>query len=490
MTDPQKNATNDAAKAEPKDNVTVTQHRIMLNGRDLAYTVTCGTVVLKEESEKDGAAEADKPRASVFFIAYTLNGVSDVAKRPITFSFNGGPGSSSVWLHLGVLGPKRVVLDDEGNAPPPPYRLEPNHASLLPVSDLVFIDPAGTGFSRMLAGEKTDEFHEYKRDLESVGEFIRLYTSRNARWASPKYLAGESYGTTRAAGLASHLQDRYGLYLNGLMLISVALDFQTLRFDTGNDMAPLLFLPTYAATAWYHKCLPADLQAKPLADVLVEVERFAETEYLAALFKGDALTAGEQTALAQKLSRYTGLSEDYVKATRLRVHIHRFCKELLRKEGRTVGRLDSRFKGFDRDSAGEQMEYDPSHANLYGAYAATLNQYVRSELKFESDSPYEVLKSLYLKWGWKDFANRYANVAEPLRRSMNINPHMRVFVGNGMFDLATPHFASRYTFNHLAIDPSLRGNIVVKDYPAGHMMYIHKPSLDSLGRDLQEFVRV
>jgi carboxypeptidase C (cathepsin A) len=476
-----------AQEPPPTDRLSVTRHRARLGGRDLDYTVTCGTIVLKEESEKDGKAESDKARASVFFVAYTLDG-AEPEGRPVTFSFNGGPGSSSVWLHLGLLGPRRVELDDEGRAPPPPGRLVDNEHSLLDRSDLVFIDPVGTGYSRMVAGEKVAEFHDYRRDLESVGEFIRLYCSRYGRWASPKYLIGESYGTTRAAGLSGHLLERYGMYLNGLMLISCALDFTVLRFEANNDLPPVLFLPTYAATAWHHGKLAADLQAKPLRALLDEVEAFAGGEYAAALFKGAGLPAAERSGVAAKVARYTGLAPEYVERTNLRVEIFRFCKELLRAEGRTVGRLDSRFTGTDRDSAGERFEFDPGFAEIFGAYAAAMNDYVRRALKFEADAPYEVLKGLYLNWGWKDFSNRYASVGETLRKALAMNPHMRVLVANGYFDFATPHFASDYTFDHLGVDAGLRGNFTVGYYEAGHMMYVHRPSLERLAKDLRAFV--
>ena len=382
--------------APPTDRLSITRHRMSLGGKEIAYTATCGTLVLREESSKDGKAGGDKPRASVFFVAYTLDG-AEPGSRPVTFSFNGGPGSSSVWLHLGLLGPKRVLLDDEGRAPPPPGRLVDNDYSLLDRSDLVFVDPVGTGFSRMAEGEKVDEFHEYQRDLESVGEFVRLWCSRYGRWSSPKYLIGESYGTTRASGLAGHLLERCGLYLNGIMLVSCALDFSQLRFDTGNDLPPVLFLPTYAATAWYHKRLAPELQAKPLRALLDEVEAFAGGEYARALFRGAKLPAGERADIARRVAAYTGLTPDYVERTNLRVQIHRFCKELLRAEGRTVGRLDSRFTAFDRDAAGEHSEFDPGFSEIYGAFAATMNDYVRRTLAFDSDAPYEVLKGLYLK---------------------------------------------------------------------------------------------
>jgi carboxypeptidase C (cathepsin A) len=476
-----------AEEPPPADKLSVTRHRARMAGRDLDYTVTCGTIVLKEESEKDGKAETDKARASVFFVAYTLD-AAQPESRPLTFSFNGGPGSSSVWLHLGLLGPKRVELDDEGRAPPPPGRLVDNEHSLLDCSDLVFIDPVGTGYSRMVAGEKVSEFHDYKRDLESVGEFIRLYCSRYGRWSSPKYLIGESYGTTRAAGLSGHLLERYGMYLNGLMLVSCALDFTVLRFDTNNDLPPVLYLPTYAATAWYHRKLAADLQAKPLRAVLDEAQAFAGGEYAAALFKGARLGADERKAIAAKVARFTGLTPEYVARTGLRVEIFRFCKELLRPEGRTVGRLDSRFTGVDRDSAGERFEFDPAFAEINGAYAAAMNDYVRRSLAFEADAPYEVLKGLYLNWGWKDYANRYASVGETLRKALAMNPHMRVLVANGYYDFATPHFASDYTFDHLGVEPKLRDNFTVSYYEAGHMMYVHKPSLERLAKDLRAFV--
>jgi carboxypeptidase C (cathepsin A) len=476
------------AKIEPKDITSITRHEIKINGKKIKYTATCGTVVLKEEHDKDGEALGEKPRASMFFVAYTLDGVKDPATRPMTFSFNGGPGSSSVWLHLGLLGPKRVKLDREGNAGAPPYTLVDNDASLLDKTDLVFIDPIGTGYSRMVSGEKVKEFHDYKRDLESVGEFIRLYTSRNQRWASPKYIAGESYGTTRAGGLAGLLQEKHGMYMNGLLLISCAMDFQTLRFDHGNDLPPVLFLPTYTATAWYHKALAPAEQKRKLPDLLKEVEAFAADEYSAALFKGASLPAKERASIIEQLARFTGLSREYIESTNLRVQIHRFCKELLRKDGLTVGRLDSRFTNKDRDSAGEQFEFDPAQANLKGAYSSLLNDYVQRDLKFQNDLAYTVSSMLYLTWGWNEFSNKYANVAETLRKAMRMNTHLKVFVANGYYDLATPHFATDYTFNHLGIDSERAKDITTRYYDAGHMMYIHKPSLDAMAKDMRTFI--
>jgi carboxypeptidase C (cathepsin A) len=475
-------------KVEPTDQISVTKHRTRIGKRDIAYTVTCGTMVLKEEAEKEGKSEGEKARARVFFIAYSMDDVADKSKRPVTFSFNGGPGSSSVWLHFGILGPRRVDLDAEGRSSAPPGRLVANEFSLLDTSDLVFIDPVGTGFSRMVEGEKVKEYHEYKRDLESVGEFIRLWVSRYGRWASPKFLIGESYGTTRASGLAGHLLERYGMYLNGVMLVSCALDFAVLRFDPANDLPPILFLPTYAATAWYHKRLPPDLQKKPLRKLLDEVEAFAAGEYASALFLGARLPAKARKELVQRLARYTGLSPEYIERTDLRIEIFRFCKELLRDEGRTVGRLDSRYTGVDRDSAGEEFEFDPAMAEIFGPYAAAANDYVRNDLRFEADIPYEVIKPLYMDWGWKDYANRYASVGETLRKAMSMNPRMRVLVASGYLDFATPHFAADYSLDHLGLAPELRKNISVTYYEAGHMMYAHRPSLAKLATELRRFV--
>ena len=475
-------------KPEPADQISITRHRAKIGRKQIAYTVTCGTIVMKEEAEKEGKSEGEKARAKVFFIAYTLDDVADKAARPVTFSFNGGPGSSSVWLHLGVLGPRRVALDDEGYGSEPPGRLVPNEFSLLDVSDLVFIDPVGTGFSRMVEGEKVKEYHEYKRDLESVGEFIRLWISRYGRWASPKYLIGESYGTTRASGLSGHLLERYGIYLNGVMLVSCALDFQLLRFGHANDLPSVLFLPTYAAAAWFHKRLPADLQKKPLAKLIAEVEAFAADEYSSALFQGASLPAKARKDIVARVARYTGLSPDYVERTDLRIEIFRFCKELLRDEGRTVGRLDARYTGFDRDSAGEEFEFDPAIVEILGPYSAAMNDYVRTDLKFEADLPYEVIKPFYVDWGWKDYANRYAAVGETLRKAMSMNPRMRVLVASGYYDFATPHFAADYSLDHLGLAPELRKNISVTYYEAGHMMYVHKPSLAKLAAELRRFV--
>ena len=428
------------------------------------------------------------PKATIFFIAYTRDDVEDKSKRPVTFSFNGGPGSSSVWLHLGVLGPRRVVSGDVDDPQPPPYRLEDNAYTLLDETDLVFIDPVSTGYSRPVPGEKAKEFHGFKKDIESVGDFIRLWLSRYQRWNSPKFLIGESYGTTRAAGLSGYLQERYGMYLNGIMLVSAILNFLTHRFDHGNDLPYITFLPTYTATAWYHKRLPEDLQGD-LQNALDEARAFAHNEYTLALMKGSALPETERAQIIDKLARYTGLSPEFIERCDLRVEIFRFTKELLRDQGRTVGRLDSRFTGIDRDSAGEHFEHDPSMSAIMGPYTATFNQYVREELEFEVDLPYEILNpKIWQNWRFDNHENRYVNVAETLRKAMTTNPFLKVIVLNGYYDLATPFFASEYTFNHLGLDPSLQSNLSMEYYEAGHMMYMHMPSLEKMKKDLAGFI--
>jgi carboxypeptidase C (cathepsin A) len=474
----------DAAKPETppavKEETAVTRHSLRIGGQTIDYTATAGTIVLKKE---DGT-----PRASLFYIAYTKNDPGDLSKRPLTFAFNGGPGSSSVWLHMGALGPKRVLMDELGNPPPPPYQLVDNEYSILDLTDLVFIDPVSTGFSRAAQEKEAAQFHGFREDLNSVGEFIRMYTTRSHRWVSPKYLAGESYGTTRAAGLSGHLQDSLGMNLNGIVLISAVLNFQTVAFDPGNDLPYALFLPTYTATAWYHKKLGKDLQGD-LREALRESERFASGEYTLALMKGGRLGKEERAEIVKKLARYTGLTPRYIEQANLRVRIHRFVKELLRDERRTVGRFDSRYKGMDHDAAGEGFEYDPSYAVVQGPYTGAFNQYVRETLKFSSDLPYEILTGRVRPWSWAPYENRFVNVADTLRSAMTKNPNLRLFVGKGYYDLATPYFAADYTLDHLALEPELRKNISGSYYEAGHMYYLHKPSLEKMKRDLAAFIR-
>lgn len=482
-------------KPAPQDNLAVTQQKARIGGKEIKYTVTAGTIVLKEETaDREKESEGEKPRAQVFFVAYTKDGngaksaekSSTVQKRPLTFSFNGGPGSSSVWLHMGVLGPRRVVLTDEGELPPPPYKLTDNQYSLLDETDLVFIDPVSTGYSRPVDGQKPKEWHEFRKDIESVGDFIRLYTTRYNRWLSPKFLIGESYGTTRAAGLSGYLQERHGLYLNGLMLISAVLDFGTIRFNMNNELPFILFLPGYAATAWYHKKAGVN---QPLKKFLKEAEDFASGPYASALMKGDLLSVEERLNIVEELERFIGLSTNFIERSNLRIVDQHFFKELLRESGRTVGRLDSRFLGIDRLGVTEAAEYDPLLANVLGPYTAGFYDYVRAELKFESDLPYEILNRKVWPWFYSVFENQYVNVAETMRKAMTYNPHLKVFVANGYYDLGTPYAATEYTFSHLVLHKSLQQNISMSYYEAGHMMYIHMPSLKKMKADLSKFIK-
>jgi carboxypeptidase C (cathepsin A) len=463
----------------PKEVLHETRHQVHVGGAELRYKASAGNLVLKDE---DGT-----PKANLVFVAYTKEPATDASQRPITFAFNGGPGSSSVWLHLGTFGPKRVEMGPEGEAPPPPYRLVDNAETLLDVTDLVFIDPVTTGYSRAVPGDKAKDFHGVDKDLESVADFIRLWTTRFRRWASPKFLAGESYGTTRAAGLADLLQRRHGMFLNGVLLVSCVLSFQTVRFGPANDLPYVLFLPTYTATAFHHRRLAPELQ-EDLRRTLDEVEDFAMGDYTLALMRGSALPAAQRADIARRLARYTGLSAEFIERCDLRVEIGRFCKELLRAERRTVGRLDSRFVGFDRDSAGERFELDPSYSAIQGPFTATLNHYLRTELLYESDLPYEVLTDRVAPWNFGQERSEYLDMSEPLRAAMAMNPALKAFVANGYYDLATPYLATEYTFRHLGLEP-LQERVIMAYYDAGHMMYIKTSARVRLKADAARFIR-
>jgi carboxypeptidase C (cathepsin A) len=468
------------AAREKEEPPIVTRHEARVGGRTLRYTVTTGMMPLRNE--------AGETEASVFYMAYVVERTGGPEKRPLTFSFNGGPGSSSVWLHLGAIGPKRVRMLEEGGMPAPPFELVDNDATWLDLTDLVFIDPVGTGYSRAKKPELGKKFWGVEGDIQSVGEFIRLYLSRHERWASPLFLVGESYGTTRAAGLSGHLVDR-GIALNGIMLVSSVLNFQTNRFARGNDTPYPLYLPTYAATAWYHHKLPADLQSLSLRKFLDEVERWAAVEYPAALAKGDRLAGAERAAVADRLARYTGLDKDYVDQSDLRIEIQHFCKELLRDRKRTVGRLDSRFEGIDPTAAGERPDYDPSMAAIRPPYTATFNDYVRRSLGYKSDLTYYILGGgIGTPWDWGT-PNGFADVSESLRGAFAKNAAMRLFVASGYYDLATPYFATDYTLSHLGLDPSQRGRIRTSQYEAGHMMYISARERARLKADVAQFLQ-
>jgi len=461
----------------------VWQQSIALPQATIEYEVTAGTIALV-----DAKAE---PTAHVFYTSYRrvdADGTPpDAATRPITYVFNGGPGSSSVWLHLGLFGPRRIdFADDFGNPGPPPFGLTDNEATLLDVTDLVFIDPVSTGYSRA-ARENERDFHGVEQDIQSVAEFIRRHVTQDQRWRSPKFIAGESYGTTRAAGLAETLWQRHGIGLNGVILISAVLDFSTVRFEPGNELPPALFLPTFAATAHFHGALAPDDQAMPLDEWVALADAYALDEYLPALLRGDADDPERRDALAERTARFLGVEPTVVRRARGRIGMPLFTKELLRDESRTVGRLDSRFTARDRDDSGAGPEFDASYAAIRGNFTAAMNAYVREELGYVSDLPYEILTGVG-PWDYGQGGNnRYLNVAERLRRAMHQQPHMHVFLASGLFDLATPHLAAENTLARMGLADDLKANVHIYRYAAGHMMYIERTERQELRRDLGAF---
>jgi carboxypeptidase C (cathepsin A) len=516
-----KESDKDKSKEEEKEPPpSVTEHTLTVGGKTIRYRATAGYMVMRDWSEKKKPEEGEgergrepaqspspakeaekskekdkdkdepKQKAKVFYVAYTRTDVgNDPSKRPITFSFNGGPGSASVWLHLGALGPRRTELTERGEAPLAPYRLVDNEATWLDATDLVFIDPVSTGYSRSVPGQDPKQFHGFKEDLASVGDFIRLYTSRSARWASPKFIIGESYGTTRAAGLSDYLQERYGFYVNGIILVSSVLDFSSIRFAPGNDRPYPLFLPTYTAAAWYHKKLPPDLQSKPLADVLRESENFASNQYLLALNRGDQLDENQRKELASNLARLTGLPADTIAQWNFRIPGRRFFFDLLKDRNRSIGRYDARFTGIRYEPGTEEYDFDPSYEAVLGPYSAMMNDYVRRELKFESDLPYEMIADVQ-PWNFANVAqNQYLDVAEDLRKAMSRNPYLKLWVCCGYYDLATPYYAAENVLHGMQLDPTIRDNLRLTFYESGHMIYINHPSLLQFRKDAGEFMQ-
>ena len=473
----------DAAAREPTDDLVTTRHSITLADGELSYTATSGRIVLRQEGNTEDKFDGPQAKAEVFVTAYTADS-EDPASRPVTFAFNGGPGSSSVWLHLGLLGPRRVLMGDVGALLPPPYGLADNAQTLLRHSDLVFIDPVSTGYSRAVKGEKPKDFHGYGGDIASVGEVIRLWTTRNGRWMSPKYLCGESYGTTRAAGLTRYLQERYGMYLNGVVLISAVLDFGSIIFSGGNDDPYALYLPTYAAIGHYH----GKLGDQPLRDVLAAAEAYAAGDYPQLLARGARLTTDERAAAAARLAELTGLSADYLDRVNLRPEHIRFLTELLRDRRLVVGRIDGRFTGWDTDYGRDSWSVDPSMSAITGPYTAALNHYVRSELGYSSDLPYEILTDRVRPWSYAEFENQHVFVLDKLAAAMRTNPHMRVHVDCGYYDAATPYFAAEHAVAHLDIPPELAARVTFAYYEAGHMMYLHEPSRLAQSEQLARFV--
>ena len=509
--------TKDETKYFEEPPLSVTAHSVTLGGKTLKYHATAGYIVLKEEEGKplvkppsskagsetktESKAESEtnktkdglKAKAKVFFVAYTLDDAGEPGTRPLTFAFNGGPGSSSVWLHMASVAPRRANLTDEGEAPAPPYQLVDNESTWLDLTDLVFLDPVSTGFSRPVAKEDPNQYHGLKEDIASVGDFIRLYTSRNSRWLSPKFIMGESYGTTRAAGLSDYLQNRYGLYFNGIILVSSALNFQALQFSPQNNDPYIEFLPSYTASAWYHKKLSADLQDKSLAEAVDAARKFAAGEYASALARGDQVTAADKQRLAGEVSRFTGLPAADILQWKLRVKDIQFFTHLLRAEGKMLGRLDARFSGFRYQpgtdiTVDQESEYDPSSEAVTGPLGAAFNDYVRRELHFESDIPYELMADVE-PWNFGDAVNGYPNTAEDLRKTMTRNPYLKIWVTCSYYDLATPFFGAENVIAVMNLEPAIRANLRFSYYESGHMLYIHKPSRVKFKTDFEAFLK-
>ena len=464
-----------AGPAEEK--ISTTQHVVHLDGREIRYTATTGTLPIRLD---DG-----KVAARMFFVAYTKDG-EDAKTRPVSFLYNGGPGSATVWLHMGSFAPLHIQMAPDGFQPAPPYKLVENESSLIDVSDLVFVDAISTGYSRTVSGVNPAQFHGQEGDIRAFGEFINNYLSAYNRWPSPKFLIGESYGTIRSAGLSRELQSRHGIELNGIVLVSSLLTYQTLSPAPNNDIAYADQIETFAATAWYHKKLPPDLQQKTIKQVVDEARTFAFGDYLAALTRGNMLTDAERKAMADKLARYTGLSSQFILEANLRVDSSRFRKELMRDQRLMLGRLDGRFTGLDADAAGERQEFDPSNTALQGAYTAMFENYVKNDLKWESDLHYPSSGNVR---PWVYVQNRYMDETDALRQTMAKNPFLKVFVACGYYDMATYMGGSEYNFTHLAYDKAITDRVSFGYYEAGHMIYIRPSAHKALKTDIAKFIR-
>lgn len=460
---------------------TSSQHRLATPKGELRYTVTAEEIYLR-----DGE---DKPTASFFTISYALDGVKRPEDRPLTFIFNGGPGSSSIWLHFGLVGPKLIDIPSDASQPAgPPYKLRENPWTLLQATDLVFVDPVGTGFSKALGEKKNEDFWGFDQDADAVAEFIRTFVTVHNRWNSPKFLLGESYGGIRSSLLVPRLQQQHHIALNGVILISPAINMGTLPFIVaGNDLPSATHLPALAATSHYHRKLP---DAWPdLATLLAEVEAYAGGEYLQLLFRGDTLRAEEKRAAAAKLRRYTGLSETYILRSDLRIYVLRYLKELLREEGKTVALLDGRYLQDELDDVADFAEGDPFDAKTAPMYISLFQSYLRNELGVDWTRPF-VASSREANNKWKrpqeDAAfSGYVDVTRGLAQGTKDNENLRIFSGSGYHDLTTSYFATRYMLRHSGID---QDRLIIKDYPGGHMMYLHQPSLEALSRDLIDFI--
>lgn len=469
----------------PKEEKSITHHNVTIEGKSISYTATAGALILRDEE--------DKPIAFFGYTAYTKDGNNDASKRPITFSYNGGPGSSSIWLHMGVMGPKRIVVNDPYDNPPPPYKVEDNQFSILDISDVVMIDPVGTGLSKAIGKAKNKDFWGVDGDIHSVSAFIKQYITENNRWNSPKYLLGESYGTMRSAGVADYLQEHMGIALNGVVLVSTVLDLRTLTFQSGDDISYILHLPTYAAVAWYHNKIPN--KPDSLEAFVQSARDFAGGEYVNALMKGDALTKQEKATIAEKMSQLTGLSTAYLLKANLRVSEPQFTQELLRDEHLTVGRLDSRYTGINQDLLSEFSRYDPQSSAISPAYTAAFTNYYYTELKVNKKLTYKTSahSTKGFSWNWKHNRSGFGDAATPntavdLADAMSKNPNLKILVLNGYYDLATPFYAVEYTFDHMGLEKKIKDNIEMKYFKAGHMMYINPESGKAFKKYVAAFI--
>ena len=471
------------AKAEKS----VTKHTVKIDNKLINYTATAGTLLLRNEK--------DEPIAVIGYTAYVKDAETDLTKRPVTFAYNGGPGSASMWLHLGVIGPRRVVVNDPGLNGPPPYKLEDNNYSILDVSDIVMIDPVGTGLSHATGKSKNTDFWGVDQDIKSISQFIKQYVTDNERWNSPKYLLGESYGTFRSAGIVDYLSQNMGMAVNGVVLVSCVLDVRTLAFQPGDDLSYPLNLPTYAAVSWFHNKIPN--KPADLTSFLKEVRSFASGEYATALLKGDMLTPAEREQVLNKLVSYTGLSKDYIDKANLRVNQPQYSKELLRNDHTDIGRLDARYKGISQDLLGEYAFSDPADNAISPAFISTFMNYYTTELKVSKDKTYNPGAYSFpdFKWDWKHPRSNgfFGDAATPntgvdLANAMSLNPQLKILVLNGLFDLATPFYGTEYTFDHLGLDSKLKNNITMKYYEAGHMMYINNTAAAAFKKDVAAFI--
>ena len=463
-----------------------THHQVTVHGKTLRYTATAGRLPIKDPT--------GKIEAEMFFIAYTLDG-ADPAKRPVTFAFNGGPGSASLWIHMGALGPRKVELEKEGWEPAAPYHLMDNPYTPLPATDLVLVDAIGTGFSRAQDLNTAKKFWGVKGDAEAFGEFIRMYISRNERWSSPLYLLGESYGTTRSAAVSGYLADR-GIQFTGIMLLSTILDFQTVEITRKNDLACVLTLPTYTMIAAYHKKLPPEL-LQDMAKTRQEVENWSWSTYWPALAKGDALTPEERQSVIAGLAKYTGLKPEIIDWSNLRVDVGEFTHYLLADQKLRVGRLDGRFVGPDPDGFMDTQNYDPSNAMISAPITSVFNDYVRRELEYKIDMPYYTSAGqlsgtgfqFFRTWDWGSSIQGFPDTSIALREAMTKNPHLKVLVMEGYYDLATPFAAADYNFNHMDLPPEYHKNISFATYDSGHMVYLRESAIDKFQKDVEGFIQ-